>query len=79
MLVSIAYRYLRDPLRHLRDCADKCAPGCLVQEFHVALNEPVLASEMAKAKADEDRMQALARGDFTHLEGAGDEGGQPPD
>lgn len=62
MLVSIAYRYLRDPLRHLRDCADRCAPGCLVQEFHAALNEPVLASEIEAAEREEERFKALAAG-----------------
>lgn len=77
--MTIAYRRLREPLHHLRDCAKNCARGCPVDDFHAALNEPVLEAERAQAAAEEDRMQALARGDFTHLEGAGDEAGQPAD
>jgi hypothetical protein len=65
LLVSIAYRHLREPLRHLRDCAEKCASGCAVSDFHTALAEPVLPSEIVQARREEERFKALARGEFS--------------
>lgn len=47
--------------------------------LEVALNEPVLTSDRVAAQAEEERMQALARGDFSHLEGGGDAAGQAAD
>ncbi len=76
LLVNIAYQHLR-PTRHAEDCREKCVADCPLHEFGVALARPVLASEIDVAEREEERMQALARGDFTHLEGAGDEAGQP--
>lgn len=75
LLLNVAYRHLRDRLHHVQGCARQCAKGCPVYDFHASLNEPVLPRERAAVRAEEDRMQALARGDFTHLEGAGDEAG----
>lgn len=70
-MVAIAYQHLRSPLHHLPDCEQQCGKDCPVQEFHAALAEPVLPDEIAAAKAEQDRFEALARGDFSHLEGAG--------
>lgn len=69
MLVNIAYQHLR-PKRHAEQCTEKCVDGCPVYEFEVALGAPILPSEVAAAKREEERLQALARGDFSHLEGA---------
>lgn len=72
--MNIAYQHLR-PTRHAEKCAERCAGDCPIHEFEVALAEPVLPSEIEAARREEDRFKALARGDFSHLEGGGDEAG----
>jgi hypothetical protein len=64
LLATIVDRHLRDPLRHAADCDDRCATGCGFRELDEWLSEPVLPSEIAKAKAEEERFQRLARGEF---------------
>lgn len=77
LLVNIAYRHLR-PTQHAQGCNEKCVANCPVHEFAAALAEPVLRSEIEAAEREEERFKALARGDFTHLEGAGNEAGPGP-
>jgi hypothetical protein len=62
LLATIAYRHLLEPRRHLPECAKQCAKGCPVYDFHVALNEPVLQSEIEAARREEERFKALAAG-----------------
>jgi hypothetical protein len=51
-------------LRHAAKCTDRCVAGCEVREHDEWLGAPVLASEVAAAKAEEDRFLRLARGEF---------------
>ena len=60
LLINVAYRHLREPLRHLPECAARCGNRCPVHEFHVALNEPVLPEEREAARVEEERFKALA-------------------
>jgi hypothetical protein len=65
LLVGIIDRHLRSPLRHAERCvAKKCVKGCDIDEYEAALASPVLSSEVAAAQREEQRMQALARGEF---------------
>lgn len=76
LLLTIADQHLR-PARHAQACKARCAKGCPIREYDADMDMPVLPSEIAAAKAEEERMQALARGDFSHLDGGdGDEAGQ---
>lgn len=61
LLVNIAWQHLCSPLRHLRECEEKCAPGCPVRAFEEAVAAPVLPSEVAEEKAREERFRALAQ------------------
>jgi hypothetical protein len=38
--------------------------GCDVRTFHTALDEPVLPSEVNARRREDERFQALARGEF---------------
>lgn len=60
--MTIAYRHLREPLRHSVKCGHRCVKGCPVDALEQALSEPVLASEseIADAQQEEDRFLALA-------------------
>lgn len=64
LLASIVFRHLRGPLRHEQECAERCAAGCGVRELDEALGAPVLPSEVAQAKREEQRFIALSRGEF---------------
>lgn len=64
LLLNLADRHLRAGLRHSERCTEQCANGCDVLELDVWLGQPVLPSEIRAAKAAEQRMQALARGEF---------------
>jgi hypothetical protein len=56
--------HLSGHLRHSSDCAERCADGCRVRAFEEWIASPVLPSEIAAEKAEEQRFQALARGEF---------------
>lgn len=64
LLGNIVYQHLRAPLRHRPKCGDRCVSGCDVRGFHEQLGEPVLLSEIAAARREEERFKALARGEF---------------
>jgi hypothetical protein len=55
---------LRAGLRHAAKCDTQCVSGCEFREHDEWLGQPVLPSEVARAKAEEQRFQALARGEF---------------
>jgi hypothetical protein len=65
LIGNIVYQHHRARLRHQPTCGVRCVEGCDVRGFHEVLAEPVLPSEIAAAKAEEERFQALARGDFS--------------
>ena len=58
--MTIAYRHLRERFLHSAKCGERCTEDCGVLAFETALSEPVLESEIAAAKQEEDRFKALA-------------------
>lgn len=60
LISTIVDQHLR-PARHAEGCTGRqCALDCPVREYEADMSEPVLASQIAAAKAEEDRFKALA-------------------
>jgi hypothetical protein len=63
-VANVVYRHLRGPLRHSRDCDQRCAAGCEVRQFEQQLDAPVTAADMEADQRRERRMQAMLRGEI---------------
>jgi hypothetical protein len=64
LLLNIAYEHLAAPLRHVEECAERCAEGCGHRVLEEWLSSPATRSDIEADERREQRLQALLRGEI---------------